>query len=149
MRLGFLAATMILATVALLGCGGDEKTVPPDPFELDGEWLYLGPWDGGHTLEIGDGSMVYADVDGAWSSAWSVTEYDNGLRRFQIAFESGNGTYLPVGQKLSGTYDSSGTILTVQLADGADSYEPVQSPGSCATGASELIANCRVYLSQN
>jgi hypothetical protein len=145
---GFLAAMMMLSTMAFSGCGGDTATVPPEPFELDGEWLYLGPWDGEHTLKISSESMVYADIAGEWSSSWSIKEYDNGLHHFQIAFNSGTGTYYPDGQNRSGTYVLSGAILTVQLTDGIGAYSPVQSPGSCTEEDSALIPDCRMYMSQ-
>ncbi len=120
----------------------------PDPFEIDGKWLYLGPSDGPHTLTISDGSMVYADFDGQWSSTWTIKQYDNGLHRFQVVFESGTGTYLPVGQSMSGTYVVTGAELTVQLADGLGSYPPMQSPGSCMDETTP-IPDCRLYVSQN
>jgi len=129
------------------GTGG-TTAVQPDAFEVDGAWTYLGPSDMPHTLKISNGAMVYVDVDGQWSSNWTIKEYDNGLHHFQVVFESGTGTYLPVGQTMSGTYDLNGPILTVQLADGLGSYAPLQSPGSCTEGTS-FIPDCRVYLNQN
>ena len=158
MRIGYLVTMMTLATVPFLGCGGGSTTAQPDSsvqpeaFELNGSWLYLGPSDGPHTLKISNGngsngSMAYADVNGAWSSNWTTKAYDNGLHHFQVVFESGTGTYLPVGQKMSGTYDLNGAILTVQLANGLGSYSPVQSPGSCTDG-STLIPECRIYMKQ-
>jgi hypothetical protein len=153
MRIGCLAMMMILATMALLGCGGGTTTVQPDAsvqleaFELVGSWLYLGPSDGPHTLEISNGSMTYADIDGQWSSNWTIKDYDNGLHHFQTVFETGTGTYLPVGQNMSGTYVLNDDILTVQLVNGLGSYSPVQSPGSCTEG-STLIPDCRIYMKQ-
>ena len=153
MRIRCLATMMTLAMMVPLGCGGGSTTVqpdtsaPPEAFELDGSWLYLGPSDGPHTLKIGNGSMAYADINGAWSSNWTTKDYDNGLHHFQVVFASGTGTYLPVGQKMSGTYDLNGAILTVQLANGLGSYSPVQSPGSCTDG-STLIPECRIYMKQ-
>ena len=146
MRISCLATMMTLATMTLLGCGGGT-TVQPDAFELDGTWTYLGPSDGPHTLKISNGSMVYADEAGQWSSNWTIKEYDNGLHHFQVVFESGTGAYLPVGQNMSGTYVLNSPILTVQLASGLGSYAPVQSPGSCAEG-STFIPDCRVYMKQ-
>ena len=142
------AAMVTLAAMALLGCGGDTTPSQPKAFELDGTWLYLGPSDGPHRLTISNGSMVYADIDGAWSSNWTIKEYDNGLHHFQVVFESGTGTYLPVGQNMSGTYVLNAQILTVQLANGLGSYSPVQSPGSCTEGSSTLIPDCRIYVKQ-
>lgn len=129
------------------GTGGGSTTAPPEAFELQGSWLYLGPWDGEHTLNITNVSMVYADIAGQWSSNWTISEYDNGLHHFQVDFDSGTGTYFPVGQTMSGTYVLNGGLLTVQLADGAGSYLPVQSPGSCTEGAT-LIPDCRLYIKQ-
>jgi len=123
--------------------------VQPDTFEIRGDWLYLGPWDGEHTLKIGDSSMVYAGINGEWSSNWKIKDYDNGLHHFQLVFESGTGTYLPTGQALSGTYVVNGAILTVQLADGLGSYPALESPGTCTEGSSTLIPDCRLYLKQN
>ena len=108
-------------------------TPPPEPFELDGGWTYLGPSDGPHHLTIADDSMAYADVGGTWSSDWTIKAYDNELHQFQVTFKSGSGTYLPVGQSMSGIYDLSGSLLTVQLANGLASYPPLKSPGTCTT----------------
>ena len=121
----------------------------PEAFELQGTWLYLGPWDRVHTLQISNASMVYADVAGEWSSNWTIQEYDNGLDHFQLVFESATGTYLPTGQEISGTYVLSGAILTVQLANGLGSYPPVQSPGSCTDESSIRIPDCGLYMNQN
>ena len=92
--------------------------------------------------------MVYADIDGQWSSNWTLKTYDNGAHHFQTVFETGTGTYLPVGQNKSGTYDLNAEILTVQLSNGLGSYSPVQSPGSCTLGGSTLIPDCRIYVKQ-
>lgn len=127
---------------------GGMTTVQPEAFELQGTWLYLGPWDGGHTLEISNASMVYADIAGEWSSRWTLQDHNNELDRFQLVFESGAGTYSPKGQNLSGTYVLSGAILTVQLADGLGSYAPVQSPGSCTGEGSTRIVDCGLYMRQ-
>jgi hypothetical protein len=178
MRISCLATTMTLATMTLAGCGSNTTTAQPDasarfdtsaqpdvsgrsdvasssdtsvkpePFELEGDWLYLGPWDGEHTLKISDGSMEYADIDGSWSSKWTIKDYDNGLHRYQITFQSGNGSYYPDGQSLSGTYVVSGMILSVQLAKGLGSYVPVQFPGSCTDDSSNRIPDCKLYMKQ-
>lgn len=131
---------------ATAGTGG-TTTVHPDAFEADGTWAYLGPSDRPHSLKISDGAMAYADEDGQWSSNWTLKDYDNGLHHFQVVFESGTGTYLPVGQAMSGTYDLNGPILTVQLANGLGSYAPLQSAGSCTEG-STFLPDCRVYVKQ-
>ncbi len=152
-RISYLATMVILAVTALPGCSGGTKAAQPDAaaqseaFDLDGRWLYLGPSDGPHTLEINNASMAYADVSGAWSSNWTIKEYDNVLCHFQVVFESGTGTYLPVGQNMSGTYVLEGAILTVQLANGLDSYPALQSPGSCTEGTTP-IPDCRIYMNQ-
>jgi hypothetical protein len=129
------------------GAATGGTTVQPEPFELQGTWTYLGPWDGEHTLQISDTSMVYAALDGEWSSNWTITGYDNGLDHFQLVFESGTGTYYPSGQSISGAYVLSDPILTVQLAEGQGSYPPVQSPGSCTADGSNIV-DCRLYLKQ-
>ncbi len=91
--------------------------------------------------------MVYADVDGKWSSHWTIKAYDNGLHHFQVGFDSGSGTYLPVGQSLSGTYALTGTFLTVQLAMGLTSYPQLSSPGTCTSAADGTpIPDCRLYV---
>jgi len=153
MRISALAAMMTLATMTLLGCGGDTTTAQPDasvqPFELQGTWVYLGPWDGEHSLKFSNGSMAYTAIGADWSSNWTIKDYDNGLHRFQMVFESGTGTYSPTGQNLSGTYVLSDPILTVQLANGLGAYLPVQSPGSCTDGDSNRITNCGIYMKQN
>ncbi len=128
------------------GTGG----APPVPFDLQGTtWLYLGPWDSVHTLEISEDSVVYADIAGEWSSTWSLTEYDNDVQHFQLTFASGVGTYSPTGSSLSGAYVLADAILTVQLAEGVASYPPVESPGSCTRDGAERIPDCGIYMKQN
>ena len=141
MKRCLLHTSVAVVMFALTGCG-DNATTPgpqamnPNPFDIEGAWLYLGPSDGPHTLTITRTAMAYADVDGKWSSTWSLKTYNNGLQQFQVAFEAGSGTYLPVGQNMSGAYQESGTLLTVQLAAGA-AYPPVQDAGTC-TDASRV-----------
>jgi hypothetical protein len=146
MRTICLAGIAALAALTLFGCGSDTSTAPPAAFELDGKWLYLGPTGKAHTIQISNTSMAYADVDGGWSSSWSLKEYDNGLHHFQIAFQSGNGTYYPTGKNMSGAYVLASGMLTVQLANG--SYPTLQSPGSCIDGSSAPISDCGLYMSQ-
>ena len=135
-----------MALLALPGCGGSTST-PSEAFEIDGAWIYLGPSDVPHDLTIGGGSMVYADVEGMWSSHWTIKAYDNGLHHFQIAFDAGSGTYLPVGQSMSGTYDLTGSLLTVQLANGVASYPPLESAGTCTAATDGTpIPQCRTYI---
>jgi hypothetical protein len=144
MRISCLLTVLL---VALSGCGTSDTTLQPAAFELDGAWLYLGPSDVPHDLTINQGSMVYADVDGHWSSNWSIKAYDNAAHHFQLVFSSGSGTYLPVGESMSGAYDVSGTFLTVQLAKGLASYPPLQSPGTCTgTADGTPIPDCRIYV---
>jgi hypothetical protein len=147
MRIKLLAAAMTLAMMTLLGCGGGTTTGQSEAFEPQGTWLYLGPWDGEHTLKISNGSMVYAAITGDWSSNWTIKEYDNGLHHFQIVFGSGTGTYSPTGQNLSGAYVLTDAILTVQLASGLGSYPTVQSP-TCLDGSSNRIRDCGTYMKQ-
>lgn len=137
--------------LALPGCGADDKASPPqEPFELDGEWTYLGPSDVPHTLTISDSAMTYADVDGTWSSSWSLKAYDNALDHFQVTFASGSGAYLPQGESMSGTYVLTGPLLTVQLANGLASYPALQNGESC-TSASDgaALPDCRLYIKPN
>jgi hypothetical protein len=142
--------TMAMLAVVPLGCGGSTTTPPPEAFEIEGRWTYLGPSGGPHDLTIDDGSMVYTDDAGQWSSSWTITAYDNGLHHFQVAFDSGSGTYLPVGQSMSGTYDLSSAFLTVQLANGLASYPQLQSPGTCTDGTDGTpMPDCRLYIKQN
>jgi hypothetical protein len=149
MRIVCLAVLAMLASMAISGCGENTKSKPTEPFELDGKWLFLGPWDGEHTIKIDDASMEYDDISGTWSSTWDLKSYDNELHHFQIAFTSGTGTYFPEGQNFSGTYVLSDPILTIQLASGTDSYMTVESPGSCTKGDEERIPDCRLYVKQN
>jgi len=155
MRIRYLATILALATMPLLGCGESASTDQPDafvpagPFELEGSWLYLGPWDGEHTLTFSNTSATYTDIGGTWSSTWKLQNFDNDAHHFQIAFEAGDGTYIPTGAQLSGSYDLNAVILTVQLADGLGSYPPMRSPGSCTEGESSPIDNCRLYMKQN
>jgi hypothetical protein len=146
-----ITTTITIAMLAVPGCGGSTTTPPPAAFAIDGAWSYLGPSDVPHDLTVSNGSMVYTDAEGMWSSHWTIKAYDNALHHFQVTFDSGTGTYLPVGQSMSGTYDLTGSTLTTQLASGLASYPPLESPGSC-TAASDgaPIPECRVYIkSQN
>ena len=147
MRIGGLFMVML---VALSGCGANNTTPQPAAFDLDGAWLYLGPSDVPHTLTVSQAAMVYADVDGHWSSSWTIKTYDNGAHHFQVAFGSGSGTYLPLGESMSGAYDVSGTFLTVQLAKDLASYPPLQSPGTCTgTADGTPVPDCRLYVKKN
>ncbi len=152
-----LATTLTIATLALMGCGSDadpEPTPgpmgpPPEPFAINGSWLYLGPSDVPHTLAISPGSMVYTDVDGNWSSSWNIQTYDNTLKHFQVVFSSGSGSYRPMGQmQMSGAYEVTGTLLTVQLADGLASYPPLQGAGTCPGTDGTPAPICRLYNKQ-
>ena len=167
MKNSCLGTALALVTTALLGCTSSgtraqpdasaaadasttaDASVPHGDFELRGSWLYLGPGDVVHTLAISNTSIVYTGIDGDWSSTWSIKSFDNDLERFQLVFQSGTGSYYPTGQSQSGTYDFSGAILTVQLADGLGSYPAMQSPGSCTVGGTDRIANCGLYMKQN
>ena len=94
-------------------------------------------------------AMSYTDVAGAWSSKWTTKAYDNGTRHFQVTFDSGTGTYLPVGQSMSATYQVTGTLLTVQLASGLTSYPALQGAGTCTSDADGTpIPECRLYIKQ-
>jgi len=146
MRTFCLAAIMTVAMTALLGCGGGDAA-PPAAFEIDGNWLFLGPSVIPHDLVIGPGTVVYKDVDGQWSSTWTLKAYDNALHHFQLTFVSGTGTYLPTGQSLSGSYAVTNNFLTVQLANGLASYPPLQGPGTCTVG-DDVIADCALYVKQ-
>jgi hypothetical protein len=150
MRVRRFFKIIAMVVPVLVGCGGSTPAPPAEAFELQGAWAYLGPSDGPHDLAIGPGSMAYTDADGTWSSQWTVKAYDNQLHHFQIAFVSGSGTYLPVGQSLSGTYDLRDTLLTVQTTNGLSAYPPLQSPGTC-TGAADgaPVPDCRLYIKQN
>ena len=150
-----VAASLTLLALALAGCGGggDDDSAPPpetpkDPFELQGSWLYLGPSDGPHDLKIDSKTVNFVDVDGKWSSTWTLKTYDNAHHQFQMAFVSGTGAYLPMGQSMSGAYEVSGTFLTFQLASGA-SYPPVVGPGTCTSPADGMpVPNCGLYVKQ-
>jgi len=153
-----LATTITVATLVLAGCGSDPTpdpapdpmAPPPEPFAINGSWLYLGPSDVPHTLAISPGSMVYTDVAGGWSSNWTIKAYDNALHHFQVAFGSGSGSYRPVGESMSGAYDVSGSLLTVQLANGLTSYPPLQGPGTCTSPTDGTpVPECRLYIQQN
>lgn len=136
--------------LALPGCGAEDPARQTKPFEIDGAWLYLGPSDVPHDLTISQQSMVYTDVAGNWSSTWTIKAYDNDLRHFQVVFGSGTGAYLPHGESMSGAYDVSGTLLTVQLGQDLASYPPLQGAGSCTSPVDGApIADCRLYIKQN
>jgi hypothetical protein len=147
MRICCLATMITTAMLSLSGCGSDSKPPEAAPFEVEGAWIYLGPSDAPHTLTVGRSSMMYTDVGGNWSSNWTITAYDNGLHHFQVAFSSGSGSYLPVGESMSGTYELSGTVLTVQLAKGLTSYPQLQSAGTCTSATDGApVADCRLYI---
>lgn len=164
MKLSCLAMMMTVAAMTVGGCGdGTGATsgqtspdggstaaqVPTEDFELEGSWLYLGPSeDVAHTLAFTNKTLEYSDIAGDWSSSWSIKNYDNELHQFQIVFESGRGTHFPNGQEFSGTYVSKDRILTLQLAEGLESYLPLRSPGSCIEEGGELIPDCRLYMKQ-
>ena len=80
-----LPARLTLGLLVLTGCGADPAPTEPEPLDIEGSWLYLGPSDGPHTLKIGRTSVDYADVGGTWSSKWTITARDNGLRRYTDA----------------------------------------------------------------
>jgi hypothetical protein len=148
MRIGCLFAVTL--GMMLSACGGDDTAAPPEPFELAGAWLYLGPSDVPHHLTISQTTMTYDDVEGHWSSSWTIKAYDNGSNHFQVALAAGSGTYLPVGQSMSGAYDVGGTLLTVQLAKESSSYPQLQGPGTC-TGTTDgaPVPDCRLYVKMN
>jgi len=128
-----------LALGVLSGCSASDTK--PAAFDLEGAWLYLGPSDVPHTLTVDHSAMIYADVEGQWSSTWTITAYDNGARHFQIAFGSGFGAYLPMGEKMSGA------LLTVQLASSLASYPALKSPGTCTdTTDGTPLPECRLYI---
>lgn len=137
---------LILMPLALSACGTSDPPTPPEPFDIDGAWLYLGPSDVPHKLTIGQGQMAYADVDGHWSSNWTLKTYDNQARHFQLVFASGAGTYLPVGQSLSGAYEVTGTLLTVQLGKDPASYPPLTGAGTCTGTDGMPVPECRLYV---
>jgi hypothetical protein len=142
------AGGLTLALFALTACGESATTADPPPFEAAGNWLYLGPSDIPHTLTITNTSMKYTDVEGAWSSTWKITTYDNGLHHFQVTLDNGVGAYLPMGQSMSGAYDKGPALLTVQLASGS-SYPALQGVGTCTADASGTpLPNCRLYVKQ-
>jgi hypothetical protein len=148
MRTCWLTRAITITTLALAGCGESAAAPAPEPLEIEGGWLYLGPSDAPHTLTIAKTSMAYADVDGKWSSTWTIRAHDNGLNHFQVAFDSGSGAYLPLGQSMSGAYDVSGTLLTVQLAN-SNVYPQLQSPGTCTAALDGApVPDCRLYIKQ-
>jgi hypothetical protein len=151
MRFLGLVALVTIASASLAGCGEGGTAPPPTPLEIEGKWLYLGPApSNGHYLTIGKDSMVYTDVDGKWSSTWTIKATDNALNHFQMVFASGNGTYIPVGPSMSGAYDDTGQILTIQLSNGLASYPPLQNAGTCTDMISGAATpDCRLYIKQN
>lgn len=139
-----------VAVSGLVGCGSGSTMMPPaKPFEIDGNWTYLGPSDPPHDLMIDNGSMNYKDLDSAWTSKWTVKSYDNGQHHFQVAFDSGSGTYLPGREMTSGAYVLNNTTLTIQLASGS-SYPQVKSPGTCTSSSDGTPdPECRLYIKAN
>jgi len=101
-------------------------------------------------LKISDGSASFTDVAGSWASNWTVKSYDNELNHFQLVFVSGSGSYLPVGQSKSAAYDLTGSLLTIQLAEGLASYPPLQGAGSCTSATDGTpLPDCKLYIKHN
>lgn len=151
MRISCLVTTITMALLALAGCSGSTPTTTAqaEPLELDGSWIYLGPSDVPHDLQLSDTSASFTDVAGSWSSTWTVKSYDNDLHHLQLAFGSGSGSYLPVGDTLSATYEVSGTLLTLQLAKGT-AYPSLQGAGTCTSAADGLpLPDCKLYIKKN
>jgi len=152
MRITCLATIITVATLALAGCSSDNPTPQPqaEPFELDGPWIYLGPSDVPHDLKISDGSAAFTEVGGAWASNWTIKSYDNTLNHFQMVFASGSGSYLPTGQSKSAAYELSGTLLTIQLAEGLASYPTLQGAGTCTNATDGApLPDCKLYIKHN
>jgi hypothetical protein len=150
MRISCLALLIAIATPAVAGCSSDTQTPQAEAFELDGSWIYLGPSDVPHELKIDNGAMAFTDVNGTWASSWTLKSYDNSLHHFQMAFTSGSGSYLPMGQNKSAAYDLSGTLLTLQLAEGMASYPPLQDAGTCTSATDGApIPDCKLYIKKN
>ncbi|HEX2732110.1 MAG TPA: hypothetical protein VHM70_10905 [Polyangiaceae bacterium] len=151
MRILCRAGTVAIAISALAACGtNDSNPEPKPPFEADGSWVYLGPSDPPHILTITDATMKFTSVANDWSSDWTVQTYDSDLNHFQITFGSGTGTYLPVGDSVTGTYDLNGTVFTVQLAPGLVQYPVVQGPGTCTSPTDGTpVPLCMLYIKQN
>jgi len=145
-----LAITIAMATLLLAGCSSNPAAPQTEPFELNGSWIYLGPSDAPHDLKVDGGAMTFTDVAGNWTSNWTIKSYDNELGHFQLAFSSGSGAYLPMGQSKSAAYDVSNSLLTVQFAEGVASYPPLQGLGTC-TGATDgmPIPECKLYIKKN
>ena len=55
-----------------------------------------------------------------------------------------------MGASMSGAYDVSGSLLTVQLAKDLSAYPPLVGAGSC-TGPTDgtPVPDCRLYIKQN
>ena len=154
MRTSWLALCGALAVFALTGCSDDSPDPEPQPkpapaaLDIVGSWLYLGPSDPTHTLMIDATSFAYKGVDAVWNSTWTIKATDNAAHHFQMAFASGSGQYLPMGQTLSGAYEVSGTLLSVQLASGT-SYPELKSAGTCTSASDGTpIPGCGLYIKQ-
>ncbi|MEP7049120.1 MAG: hypothetical protein ABJB12_02155 [Pseudomonadota bacterium] len=144
-----ICGLLALLLAVLTGCGASDPAPQPAAFDLDGAWLYLGPSDVPHTLTVGKGAMVYTDVDGHWSSTWTIKTYDNAARHFRLVFDSGSGAYLPAGTSLRGAYDVSGALLTVQVTS-AMTYPELLSPGTCTDAVDGTpVPECRLYIKKN
>jgi hypothetical protein len=161
MRIIILATMLTLTTMVCFGCGGGtdpggdspdagkaDTTVPSKPFGIEGSWLFLGPTGPGHEITISSKSIKYKGTEEDWESSWTIKKYDNDFHHFQIVFESGHGSYYPSGENLSGTYDATETILSLQLAKGLDSYPQLKNPGSCINDGSDPIPDCKLYMKQ-
>ncbi len=167
MRISSLAKTFILTTLVCMGCTDSDGASPvaspdaspdvsPDagkadtaassePFAIEGLWLFLGPTGPGHEITISSKSIKYKGTESDWESNWTIKKYDNELHNFQLVYESGHGSAYPTGERLSGTYEATDIILSVQLAQGLDAYQPVKNPDSCMN-ESEPIADCKRYM---
>jgi len=153
MRISWLATAIAAAMLALAGCSSDSTGATPaqaEAFELDASWIYLGPSDVPHELKIDNGSMAFTDVGGSWASNWAIKSYDNEHHQFRLAFTSGTGAYLPVGENESAAYELSGTLLTIQLTPGMASYPALQGAGTCTGAADGMpIPGCKLYIKKN
>jgi len=51
---------------------------------------------------------------------------------------------------MSGAYEVSGALLTVQLANDLASYPQLQSPGTCTSATDGTpVPECRLYVKKN
>ncbi len=146
MRMRSLATMLALTVTICSGCGGGTEDA--EPFAIEGDWLFLGPTGPGHEIAFSGKSLKYKGTEADWESNWTIKKYDNEQHQFQMEYDSGHGEAYPSGDSFSVTYEPSDIILSVQLAEGLDSYPELRNAESCTESDAKPIPDCKLYMKQ-